>query len=324
MIVLWIITAIIGLLIILFLVSFLVVLNAHNKMFNKKYIPPKIDSYTKEEYNLDAKKVEIDYKGNNIRGYIYTYGEYDKNKILVFCHGMESTKESYIQEIAYLAHSGFMVIGFDYLGVNESDGLIKGFGDSLLSLDKVINYIKHSDELKSKDIFVVGHSWGGYAATNIVRFHKDIKGVVALAPVVSFKRYLNNNPKYNKIIISILMLIEKIKFGKYSGCDALNSLNEYDGKIMIIQSKNDHLLPFDSTFGYLKNGLKKNAKFIVNDDRYHNPDYKKEAVFKLMAFLNNVSKYSGDELVDFMNKQDFRSMGELDNNVMDEIVNFIK
>ncbi len=325
MLVLWITLGVLGLLIVLVITLFIAVLTAHNKMFNKRYMPPKIDSYTAEEFELECQRVEINHKGEFIRGYIYTYGEYDKNKIVVFCHGMASTKESYLQEIAYLAHNGLMVLAFDYFGTNESDGYLGGFANSLYSTNIVIDYIKANSNLKDKDIYVCGHSWGGYAALNIVKFHNDIKGIVALAPVVSFKKILRESKKKRNIFVTLLlMLIEEIKYDKFASCDGLNSLKDYNGKILIAQSTNDPEVPFNSSLGYLRDGLGTKAEYIINEDRFHNPDYKKEAVDKLMAFYSEVGKYSGDELVEFMNKQKFREMGELDPEVMDKIVKFVK
>ena len=326
MLVLWIILGVVGLLIILVVTLFILVVLAHNKMFNKRYMPPKIDSYTAEEFNLELRRVEVNHKGEFIRGNIYTYGEYDKNKLIVFCHGMTSTKESYLQEIAYLAHHGFMVLAFDYFGTNESDGKLGGFANSLYSTNLVIDYIKSNSELKDKDIYVIGHSWGGYAALNIVKFHKDIKGIVALAPVVSFKKILRESKKKktNYFISLLLMLVEEIKYDKFASCDGLKSLQAYDGKIMILQSTNDQEVPFESSLGYIKNGLKKKAEYVVVEDRFHNPDYKKEAVDKLTAFYSEVGKHSGDDLAEFMSKQKFREMGELDPEIMDKIVEFVK
>lgn len=321
---LWISLSFLGLIIVFVLALFFIVLNKHNKMFNKRYMPPKIDSYTSEEFDLNKRLIEINYKGNFIRGYIYTYKEYDKNKIIVFSHGMGSSKEAYIQEIAYLAQHGFMVFGYDYFGTNESDGKLKGFANSLFCLNIVIEYIKESIEFKDKEIYCVGHSWGGFATINIVKFHKDIKGIVALAPVVSFKRLLRDGKvKRNRIVTLLLMLIEEIKFDKFASVDGLSSLKDYDGKVMIIQSTNDNEIPFNTSIGLLKDNLNKDIEYAILEDRYHNPDYKKEAVEKLMKFYSEVNNFKGDELKEFLSKQKFREMGELDPIVMDKIVRFI-
>ena len=77
----------------------------------------------------------------------------------------------------------------DYEGAESSDGKdIRGFGNSLRCTDYVIRVIKNNPELKDRDIYVVGHSWGGFAASNIAGIYKDIKGVVPLSPVIGVSR----------------------------------------------------------------------------------------------------------------------------------------
>ena len=80
---------------------------------------------------------------------------------------MLSDQNSYLQDIEYFCRNNYQVFGFDYIGVSSSTGKnIKGLGNSLKSLDIVISYLKLN--YPNKDIYVVGHSWGGYATTNIV------------------------------------------------------------------------------------------------------------------------------------------------------------
>ncbi|MCR5350753.1 MAG: lysophospholipase, partial [Acholeplasmatales bacterium] len=210
MIILYIILGIVGLLILLNIILFLIVLKSYNKIFNTRFEPsPLVKYYEASEYNLDSKKIEIKCENETIRGNIYTHGNYDENKIIVFVHGMNACKDAYMQEIGTLCQNGFMVLGFDHIGVYESTGKLKGISSSVRTLDYVINYVKNNEELKDKDIYVVGHSWGAYATINIVKYHKDIKGIVALAPFVnvsSFLRYSMN--RKNPLVILMIKLIE--------------------------------------------------------------------------------------------------------------------
>lgn len=325
MIILYIVLGIVGLLILLNVIVFLFVLKEHNKIFNTRFTPSSlIKYYEANEFHLDSKKIEINCKNEMIRGNIYTYGDYDQNKILVFCHGMDSCKDAYMQEIGTLCQNGFMVLGFDHLGVNESDGKLSGISGSLKSLDYVINYVKNSEELKNKDIYVVGHSWGAYATINIVKFHKDIKGIVGMAPFVNISSYFRYDlNKKNPLIISMIKLIELIKFGKYAGCDGLKSLKDFNGKILLLQSTDDNTVNYNHAVGYLKNILGDKCEYIILNDRLHNPDYKVEAVKYLNEFVSNINNYKGKDLEEYFKKQDFHKMGELDNNIMNEIINFI-
>lgn len=326
MIWLYVLLGVIGLFVLIFIILFIFVLKSYNKMFNKRFMPdPLITYYKMEEFNLDCKRIEINCNGEYIRGGIYTYGDYDKNKIIIFSHGMGACKDAYMQEIGTLAQKGFMVLGYDYLGTYESDGKMMGFADSVKSLDYVINYVKNSDDLKNKEIYVMGHSWGGYATINIVKFHKDVKGVIALAPFVSVNSLLRYGIK-RRSVITILMieLIELLRFGKYADCDGLKSLKGYSGKIMLLQSTDDNQVKYEKALGYLKKNLKDKAKYVIMNDRLHNPDYTLDSIKYFNEFFSNINKYKGEELKDYFKKQNFHKMGELDSVVIDKIVNFIK
>ncbi len=322
---LWISLGVIGGILIIFMILIMITFIIHNKIFNKRYTPLDIDSYTAEEFNLSCEKIEVEYKKKMIRGYFYSLDGYDNDKLIIFAHGMDSSKESYMQEIAYFAQNGFLVLGFDYLGTHESDGVLKGFGNSLLSLDTVIKYIKNNDKYKNKELYVVGHSWGGYAALNIVKYHKDIKGIVAMAPAVSlYKIFRGSYLKQNVFVTLLIELVECLKLGKYSLCNGAKSIKNYNGKVMVLQSKNDNVVRFDSSLGYIKSVDGDKAEYLVVDDRYHNPDYKIEAVNKLMAFYKELGQTSKDKYPELFAKSDFRAMGELDSEIMDKIIEFIK
>lgn len=326
MIWLYVLLGVIGLFILVFVILFIFVLKSYNKMFNKRFEPdPLITYYKMEEFNLDCKRIEINCNDEYIRGGIYTYGDYDNNKIIIFSHGMGACKDAYMQEIGYLAQNGFMVLGYDYLGTYESSGKLMGFGDSVKSLDCVINYVKNNDELKNKEIYVMGHSWGGYATINIVKFHKDVKGVIALAPFVSVSSLLRYGIK-RRSVITILMieLIELLRFGKYADCDGLNSLKGYSGKILLLQSKDDNQVKFETSLKYLKNNLGDKCEYVIMEDRMHNPDYTLDSIKYFNEFFSNVGNYSGDELKEYFKKQSFHKMGELDPIVMNKIIDFIK
>lgn len=325
MIWLYIILGIVGLILLLFIIFLLIVLREHNKAFNKRFINPISNTYSKEYFNLDYKKIEINYKNKYIRGELYSYQGYDNDKLIIFCHGMNSSKESYIQEMAYLAKNGFLVLGFDNFGTQDSDGILGGLSNNLKALDLVIKYVKNDSELKNKDIYVIGHSWGGAAALNIIKFHKDIKKIVALAPVVSFYKLLKEmEPKRSAIVSLMILLIEKLKYGKYADLNTIKALNNYQGEIMVVQSKDDYQVRFESSLGLLKNKLKRNANYLEVDNKGHNPDYTENAVKLVKEFVSNISKYNGKELEEYMANQDYFSMGELDNDVMDKLVAFLK
>ena len=97
-------------------------------------------------------------------------------------------------------------------------------------------FVLENEELKNKDIYVVGHSWGGFATVNIPYYHKDIKGILAIAPFYSINscmKGLLSKPLW--ILLPFFDFIEKKLCGKYAKANALKTLK--DGYNLYLNSK---------------------------------------------------------------------------------------
>ena len=316
-------------LVLLFVLFLLVVAIFFQRMMfkNRFKLDPLQGVYTKEILGLDAKPIEIPLKKIKMRGFIYSKGESDPNKIIVYCHGMWSCHNSYLQNIGYIASKGYDVIGFDYEGVESSDGKnIRGFGNSLRCCDYAIRFIKNNEELKNRDIYVVGHSWGGFATSNIAGIHKDIKGVVPLSPVIGVSELMQGLlPKKLRFVAYFFEFADFLSCGKYSYMNAVKSLNDYEGKVLFIHSSDDPMVKIDYSTNYVQRKTKnKNIKYFVMDDRGHQPHYTKEACDKLHAFNDKIKGMPKEELDELKRKTDFLSMGVVDSKVMDKIIELIE
>lgn len=316
---------ILGGLLVLFIIFVIVICSIVHKMyFSKRFSEDDdIKLYSFDEFEgLKRKELEISFKKGYLRGFYYFKEGYNKDKIVVYSHGMFSDHNSYLQDIAYFALKGYLVIGFDYYGTSLSDGKnLKAFGNSLESLNRVIEYIKETDELKDKEIYVVGHSWGGYATSNIVGLHPDINGICAISPFNSVYDIIRTSlPKQIRFLSWFVYLSDALHGGKFSRFKAYKSLDNYQGKAMLIQSLNDQVVKYNIGVGMIKEKTKnKNIEYIINDGRFHNPNYTDEAIKIMGKFYQESSKLSGKELQEYKRNFDFHKMGELDPLIMDKI-----
>ena len=284
------------------------------------------NAHYRELLDFEYKKIDFIHKKKTLRGFLFSKEIKYPNKLIIFCHGMYSTHENYIQEIASLVNLGYLVLGFDYYGVGISDGKnTLGIGNSLSSLNSLMNYIKNDKELSTKDIYVIGHSWGGYATTNIVKYHKEIKGIIGISPLISLKLIILNNTKgLSRIILPFYMLIDIFNCGKYSIANGLKSLRDYNGKIMLIQSKDDPVIKYDYSVGLIKEKLKnKNIKYLIFNNRLHNPTYTDNAINVMRKYSNDIINLKGKELKEYNRSFNFKEMGEIDTSVYDAIMGFI-
>lgn len=316
--------------IVVFLALVLVVggLVVHNKMFGNRYEhDPLIKMYTKEMFDLDAKPIEFKIKKDTLKGFIYSHKGYNENVIIIYCHGMWSSHLSYMQNIGYLASQGYQVMSFDYLGVNYSEGRnIIGFGSSLKCLDYLIRFIKNNPELKDKDIYVVGHSWGGFATSNIVKYHPDIKGIVPTSPVIGVSELMKGMlPKPLWIFAYLTELIDFLKCGKYSYANAVDSLKKYQGKALFIHSKDDHVVNYNYATKIVQEKSKNpNVKYLIVENKLHQPHYTIESCKKLFEFNNNIRNLKGEELEEYKKTVDYLSIGEVDPSVMHKVIEMIE
>ena len=314
-----------GLLALFLIITFILAKISHDKFFNYHYeSDPDIPLYTAEEFNVSKDRVEFKEGKYTLRGYLYHKGDYDDKKIIIYAHGMFSNHNSYMQDICYFAERGYLVLGFNYLGVSDSDGKnLKAFGSSIEGVDAAISFVKSNPELKDKDIYVVGHYWGGYATCNIVKFHPEIKGIAALAPFVSAYLIIKYTlPKQIRFIAPMVTLIDYVCGGKYSRCNSIKSLNGYNGKVLLVQSTDDYIIDYNNAgVGLIKNKTtNQNIIYQKEENKGHQPHYTIEAIKLMREFEAKARTLRGEDLVNYKHTCDFHKMGELDSNVMDLII----
>ena len=68
----------------------------------------------------------------------------------------------------------------DQSGHSEGSGT-RGLPQSALDLDAALDYIESDESLNSFPVFLMGHSWGGYAVTAVLNFDHEIAGSVSVA-----------------------------------------------------------------------------------------------------------------------------------------------
>ena len=169
----------------------------------------------------------------------------------------------------------------------------------------------------------MGHSWGGFATCNVIHYHKDIKKIVALAPFVSVGKVVGQSiPKGFKIIIPFVVLADYIKNGSYSFRNSIKSLKSFKGDALILHSKNDFMVKYEANTVPLMRECK-NAKFLISENKYHNPDYSDDALKIMVNFYKEIKGKTAEEANEIKKRTDFIAMGKLDDEVMNSIISFL-
>lgn len=320
MIFLYIGLSIIGIILLLFLFAFLI----HKSVFGSRWQKDEYVNYYKPSdfQGLNVQKWQFNLGKETLCGEIYSYENANKG-IVVFAHGMWSGMISYTQEMEYFARCGYKVFGFNYEGTDTSSGKnTRCLANSLRCLDAAVNYIKTN--YKEEKIFVCGHSWGGFATVNITKFHPDLAAVCGLAPFPSPKiAYKNLMPKPLMILVPFLLVIERIKSGSYATVSAANTLQKTTVPTLIVHSKDDYLLNFDTTTKVLQQTIKNDkVEYLIVNNKGHNPDYTEDAVEYMKTTSAKLKTLPDSQKAEYKKSLDYHRMGALDQSVMNKIIDF--
>lgn len=121
------------------------------------------------------------------------YSKNNNGKAIIFCSGIPGTS-SYIEIAERYVDEGFIFIHPKYLGSWESYGnfsiggckkTIVDFVNALKS-NKIKTIFNKDFNLEIKEIFLLGHSFGGSVAL-CSGAELNINGIIALAPVIDYK-----------------------------------------------------------------------------------------------------------------------------------------
>ena len=184
--------------------------------------------------------------GNStLRGYYY-HGS--SKKLVVLVHGFRSGADDFLPLAQQLVANGFCVFAFDCTGSYDSKGnSLIGMCQPLVDLDNTLKFIK-TTPLKSYDLYLVGHSLGGYAVLSALKLHPDIKGCVALAPVCdATKIMVQKATQYIGPIATIyqpfFQLLQRVTFGDYASFGSIEGINSTTAPVLVVQGTTDKVVP---------------------------------------------------------------------------------
>lgn len=270
---------------------------------------------------------------NTLRGFFYHYDNYDEDTIVIFCHGIGGGHSSYFKEIEKLAKAGFNVLGFDYTGCVLSEGdTSNGLSNSLRDLDMCIKSLRCKDEYKDKKIYVVGHSWGAYAA-GAINLYERVDKVVSIAPFISPKVMYNCFFKFPFFFLTPLgMALEKSHLGGYAYASVLDALNIQGVKALVLASFDDSVIPFKKNTKKLIYKVKNNnVKFLISEGKNHFPHYSYDAVNYFIEVNTTYKKKLKDKTIktnedkaEYYSHVDFDRCSAQDEHTWRDIIKFLK
>ncbi len=176
----------------------------------------------------------------------------EKNPAILFVHGWTSEKERSYQYAEKLSELGFICMLFDMRGHGDSEGDIKKFTIREF-LDDVITAYDYLSDIEGVDrshISAVGSSFGGYLIAQLSEKRK-VKSLALRVPA----DYPNEDFDKSKYLFSGSESPEIVAWRKLdkkpNDTFALQAVSNYQGKVLIIESGNDYIVPRESVQNYI-------------------------------------------------------------------------
>ena len=171
--------------IIIIIVAFLIISNAiatkpiYDMIFGRS--DKESYDYEKEDYaDLLSSRTQIDIKegSETIRAYLYDVPE--EKGLIVIAPGLNSGADMYVPMSAYFNDEGYDVFAFDPYGCDGSTGKSqKGFPQESIDLKACLDYVK--ENLPDEDIYLFGHSRGGYSVCCVDEKDYNIKAICSVS-----------------------------------------------------------------------------------------------------------------------------------------------
>lgn len=195
-------------------------------------------------------------KGQTLAAYLYHTGKGSPKGLIVFAHGFGGGgHNSYMDIINLFAQNGYYVFTYDATANDNSEGdSVGGLPQGVIDLENALDFVKLQKEFYHLPIMLIGHSWGGYSVTNVLKYHPDVKAVCSLAgfntslDLIMAQGETLAGKTAIKLLMPVLSAYESIRFGEYSENTAMEGFALSDARVMVVHSADDTTVP--KKYGY--------------------------------------------------------------------------
>lgn len=277
-------------------------------------------------------------EGVKLKGYYYK-AENSKG-LVVFAHGFKSGADNYLPITLYLVQNGYSVFNYDCTGTFDSEGRsMVGMCQQLIDLDNALKYVKRTPKFSSQPLFLMGHSWGGYAASSVLSLHKNALGVALFAPMYNANTIMMDKAeeyvgKLSQNVGPIFSAYQDLLFKDYTSYYSVKGINSVDIPVLIAHGENDKTITLNgqSIYAHRKEITNPNVQFVIgtgyqgshvgimhsNEAMQYQEEVKKA--------LKDLQKKKGDKLT-YEEKQAFYSTvdnfkySQVNTELLDKIIN---
>jgi alpha/beta superfamily hydrolase len=314
----------------------------HDSFFERYARPdydryPGLYCYDRVRDTLKRQLLRIPSGDCHLQGYYYPAE--DSRGLAVLAHGFHAGADDYLPLIEALVNRGYSVLTYDVRGVYSSEGdSIIGMCQALRDLDNVLTFADEKQPFADMPKVVIGHSWGGYAASSVLALHSEIRAAALLAPMNNGTTVmLETAEQYaGKTVYSVKPILDtyqKMLFDDYVKYNGVVGINSTDAPVLIAQGVTDTVIAHDgqSITAHLDEIINPNLTVYWGKGAqgshtgiWHSTEafsYQKKVTEKLQAIESKLErKLTDEELAHFYDKVDHRRYSEVNAELVDLIV----
>jgi len=275
-------------------------------------------------------------RGQKLVGFYYYVPTKEAYKAtIIWVHGMRTSHENYIGEIAYFAKRGYLVFSYDNTGVGKSEGkTLVGLTQAPIDLSYAIAHIAKNEKVKNLQLVLMGHSWGGFAVSSVCskRVKKDVSIIVSISGFEKNSRVIKTCGKlfvgrWIEILMPYVNCYERILFSKDSRLRGIDGIAKTNAKVLFLHCEDDSIVNYHENFELYKSEFKdtERIQFLSYKTGGHRPTLCRGAFEKILAYTKKQSEYDSRSLVFHKIEEKKCSLTlNLNLNIMAEISEFIE
>ena len=209
--------------------------------------------YCYERYGSSLPRREMYFYSGKAKLKGYYYEVPGSKGLIVLVHGLRLGSDDYLPITEFFVQNGYSVFTYDGTGTYDSEGKSTvGMCQSLVDLDNALNFVKGEKELSKKNLYLVGHSCGGYAVTSVLSLHPEVKACAAIAAVNNcYTLILDKGKQYGGKLAAegipkaFLDTYQKYLFGDYIHCNGVKGINDSGIPVLVAHGNKDEVISYD-------------------------------------------------------------------------------
>ena len=212
-------------------------------------VTPGLCDYDRVDEFLPREEIYFKSGEAELCGYYYPADE--PLGLVVLAHGYRAGADDYLPLTLRFVTDGDSVFTYDVRGTYNSGGeSVKGMCQALIDIEAALDFVDSDERFLGLSVFLVGHSWGGYAVSSVLELHPDVAACVCIAPMADGSTVMVEMAEIHfspivRITKPIFDVYQDMLFGEYTDCNAKSGINSTDIPVLVAQGVDDDVITMD-------------------------------------------------------------------------------